>query len=40
VPGESATVVTRLLRAGAIVVMDPNNVWKEDWGELYTPLDD
>ena len=24
----------------AIVVMDPNNVWKEDWGELYTPLDD
>jgi hypothetical protein len=24
----------------AIVVMDPNNAWKEDWGELYTPLDD
>lgn len=24
----------------AIVVMDPEGVWKEKWGELYTPLDD
>jgi hypothetical protein len=24
----------------AIVVMDPSGVWKESWGELYTPVDD
>jgi hypothetical protein len=24
----------------AIVVMDPDNVWKDNWGELFTPLDD
>ena len=24
----------------AIVVMDPNDVWKDNWGELYTPIDD
>lgn len=23
----------------AIVVMDPDGVWKADWGELYTPVD-
>ena len=23
----------------AIVVLDPENVWKENWGELYTPVD-
>jgi hypothetical protein len=24
----------------AIVVMDPDNVWKDNWGELFTPVDD
>ena len=24
----------------AIVVMDPEGVWKKEWGELYTPVDD
>ena len=24
----------------AIVVMDPSGVWKDNWGELYTPIDD
>jgi hypothetical protein len=24
----------------AIVVLDPEGVWKENWGELYTPVDD
>jgi len=24
----------------AIVVMDPEGVWKKDWGELYAPVDD
>jgi hypothetical protein len=23
-----------------IVVLDPDGVWKENWGELYTPVDD
>jgi hypothetical protein len=23
----------------AMVVMDPEDVWKKDWGELYTPID-
>lgn len=23
----------------AIVVMDPDGVWKADWGELYMPID-
>ncbi len=23
----------------AIVVMDPEGVWKKEWGELYTPID-
>jgi hypothetical protein len=23
----------------AIVVIDPENVWKEDWGELYTAVE-
>lgn len=23
----------------AVVVMDPDGVWKEEWGQLYTPLD-
>ena len=23
----------------AVVVMDPDGVWKKDWGELYTPID-
>jgi hypothetical protein len=23
----------------AIVVMDPDGVWKENWGDLYTPVD-
>ncbi|MBR1232049.1 hypothetical protein [Bradyrhizobium sp. AUGA SZCCT0182] len=23
-----------------MVVMDPNGVWKDNWGELYTPVDD
>ena len=22
-----------------IVVMDPDGVWKKEWGELYTPVD-
>jgi hypothetical protein len=24
----------------AIVVIDPENVWKDNWGELYSPIDD
>ena len=24
----------------AIVVVDPENIWKKDWGTLYRPLDD
>jgi hypothetical protein len=24
----------------AIVVMDPDNVWKDNWGELFTPVGD
>ena len=24
----------------AIVVLDPEGVWKKEWGELYTPVDD
>ena len=24
----------------AIVVMDPENVWQDNWGELYTPIED
>jgi len=24
----------------AIVVMDPDGVWKDNWGELFTPVDD
>jgi hypothetical protein len=24
----------------AIVVLDPDNVWKDSWGELFTPIDD
>jgi len=24
----------------AMVVIDPHGVWKNDWGELYTPTDD
>ena len=24
----------------AVVVMDPEGLWKENWGELYTPVDD
>jgi len=24
----------------ALVVMDPEGVWKKEWGELYTPVDD
>jgi hypothetical protein len=24
----------------AVVVMDPQGVWKKEWGELYRPLDD
>jgi hypothetical protein len=23
-----------------IVVLDPEGVWKKEWGELYTPVDD
>ena len=23
----------------AIVVMDPDGVWKENWGDLYAPVD-
>jgi len=23
----------------AIVVLDPENVWKKDWGELYRPVE-
>ena len=23
----------------AVVVMDPDGVWKKDWGDLYTPID-
>lgn len=24
----------------AIVVLDPENVWQDNWGELYTPIED
>lgn len=24
----------------AVVVIDPDNVWQDNWGELYTPVDD
>jgi hypothetical protein len=24
----------------AIVVMDPDGLWKAEWGELYTPIED
>jgi hypothetical protein len=24
----------------AIVVLDPDDVWKDNWGELYTPIED
>lgn len=24
----------------AIVVMDPDGVWNDNWGELFTPVDD
>jgi len=23
-----------------VVVLDPDGVWKKEWGELYTPIDD
>ncbi|WP_027519159.1 hypothetical protein [Bradyrhizobium sp. WSM1417] len=24
----------------AIVVLDPDDVWKDNWGQLFTPVDD